>query len=283
MLKEMMTDGYPFRVRRFISQARDNNLSENYNLFLESQSLNNTVLLSGYPKSGNTLFRFVYFNLLNQIEPFYEGDISFDVLNEVQLHTVESSETSKPTYEAYPLFIRTHLNYLDPFSNLNLVYVYRNPLDCMVSMYYFKEKYRTWRKEKKSFKNSLRVYFPEWCYHLKSYESKADIFLSYESMYRHPFEAFKDAFLKLGLEFSDEQLKTAIQLSSFKNVRAIEEKFGSGTMTSAKKHGSEYGGLFTRSGKIGQWKEYYDEEDLEYVRKNLRRFNLKKSYNFIFS
>lgn len=282
LLKNMMTDGVTFQIRRKVSKARDKNLTSEYREFLRKEYFNGSIIMAGYPKSGNTLFRFVYFNLLNQIEPFQEGPLNFDQLNEIQFHTVEGKDMGKPSYNALPMMIRSHLNHLDSFNFLRLVYVYRNPLDCMISMHYFKEVYRTWRKEKKTFKESLRTYLPEWCYHMKSYEKEADFILSYEEMFRHPQKSFHHLFTKMGLEFTDDQLEKAVELSTFKNIRKIEDEHGSGTMTSAKKHNSTFGGKFTRSGKIGQWKEYYDQDDLDYAFEMIRKFNLDKTYKFTY-
>lgn len=244
LLRRNLTDGYGFRFRKLLHdfKGRDGREIEFVD-YIKKRAFESTLLMAGYPKSGNTYFRFVYFHLLNQVGLECDGEkvLSYDDLNGIQFHTIENYSKEPPEYKELPLFYRTHNLYYEYYRYFKLVYLYRNPLDCMVSMYHFKEKDRPWRNDPMSFKSSLRFYFPQWCYNVKSYIGKTPYMISYESMMRRPYDVFYGIFSQLGLEFSMPQLERSLELSSFDSISRMEDKNGADAMTSADKHNMKFG------------------------------------------
>ena len=116
---------YWFRVR--------NRLSD----FLKKHN-QQKILLYGYPKSGNTWVRFLIFNYFNLINnPNCLKTLTFDELNEIQSNVMDRGTTYN-NVPGFPLFYRTHKVYNDCYKLFDFkIFVHRNPLDTLVSSYYF--------------------------------------------------------------------------------------------------------------------------------------------------
>ena len=301
-----LTSGYLWKMRTNRSYHHEGPPYEFIN-FINKRRFNPPILLAGYPKSGNTYIRFVYFHLLNIIKNNNDQVLTYQDLRDIQHHTIEEFTLDEPNYTEMPLFFRTHNGYHPYYQNFKLIYVYRNPLDCMVSNYFFKEKDRPWRiinkdliekipkfywntggfipviaNVKKLFKESLRYYFPDWCMHIKRYIGTTPHIISYESLMCRPWDIFYSLFNDLGIVYESSQLETALELSSFESIKKMESKEGANAQTSAKKHGKNFAGKFARSGKVGQWKEYFDEDDLYYVERTMKKYGIWKKLSFIY-
>ncbi len=87
------------------------------NLFLKDKE--DSILLFGYPKSGNTWLRFLIYNyqylLLN---PSNKETITFDKLNSLQNNVMDRGSVFVPE-NGFPLFYRTHKIYNRPYTLFN--------------------------------------------------------------------------------------------------------------------------------------------------------------------
>ena len=68
---------------------------------------------------------------------------------------------------------------------------------------------------------------------------------------------------------NDEEISEAIKFSSFKNMRKMEEedKFNSNKLRAVNK--SEQESYKTRKGKVGGYKEYFEEKETEFLNKKI--------------
>ena len=84
------------------------------------------------------IFNFNYFNLINN--PNYLKTLTFDELNEIQSNVMDRG-TINHNVPGFPLFYRTHKLYNDCYNLFDFkIFVHRNPLDTLVSSYYFYKK-----------------------------------------------------------------------------------------------------------------------------------------------
>ena len=156
-----------------------------------------------------------------------------------------------------------------------IVSLHRNPLDTIVSRYFY-----TWanRAEKEHLYSSpidvidkvLNKYMRHYNFMKKLSIKKSNIIrISYEMMITNPFITFNIVLNWLNIPINIEKLLLAINFASFKNVRMEEELNGKAI------HSPDgYKGYFTRSGKIGQWRTYFSEEHYKYIVKKLKENNI---------
>ena len=72
----------------------------------------NIILLSGYPKCGNTWLRFVVYNYFNILHNNAKETLTYNDLNKIQKHEYGLTENDKGFEEGFPQFYRTH----DPYA-----------------------------------------------------------------------------------------------------------------------------------------------------------------------
>ena len=205
-----------------------------------------------YPKSGATWFRFLIYAIFHQkLEK--SGDVGYFYPEYPKDENIwERLEDDKP------LFIKSHSSYeksLDIVDKVDqVIHLVRNPLNIMGSKYDFyklegqeyiwfkggKAKIYTDLAEAKFYETFMREadWPPEklddehahggWNYMCKSWE-KAPIknpliIVKYEDLIDDPVNTLKTLLQKLDMEFSEEEIKNAVELSSFENIQKLEEK-----------------------------------------------------------
>ncbi len=235
-------------------------------------------------KSGTTytlLFLSNYLNLL-----YGDGySVDYDRMQkEFFFHTAEKNiggkdignliENRKSISEKIPNVIHTHvpLNY-----NLwdKCICLYRNPLDYIISSFFFHKV-----KRGKITKHPLTILenrlenFGETC--KKQLQLEKDfpnrcIRISYENLITNPFDVFSQMVRFLGLPYHEDMVLAAMENSSVDKVKEMEKKRGAAIVVPV---GAKYTGSFINSGKIGQWKKYFDEKDLKKAESILNGFDL---------
>jgi hypothetical protein len=235
-----------------------------------------SVLISGFAKSGNTWARFVVFNYFYVRDKKIEKTISYDHLNEVQ-STVLTRETDvEGGYSDDIFFARTHRPYYRPYDYFDVVvYIYRNPLDTLVSSYYSSSAKGNVEKNisiDKYVKNRIK----KWVNHYTKTFENSDIHLSYKKRKEDPLYEFGKLIERIDPEYKHENLKKAIELSSFESVKNM-----------SKSRNQEYGNYpnheenisndfnFTRSGKVGQYRDELDKETIRLCKDYIREQGIK--------
>jgi len=114
------------------------------------------IILSSFPKSGNTWVRFFFCNLISICE--WDGKtVDFTTLNNT-MPELGIDNLLKPWDhdELIPIIVKTHKNFLSIFKGHKVIFLLRDPRDVMVSRY----KYLT-ERPKPSFAGSFPEFIPD--------------------------------------------------------------------------------------------------------------------------
>ena len=246
------------------------------------------IWLASYPKSGNTWMRSFLHNLFrNSMEPVDINEISDFCLGESAAHWY-ARRAGRPVNELTPeelmklrplvhrdfttvfpdsVFVKSH-NYLGEVAGIPLhtmdvtaggIYVLRNPLDVVISVsHHFGETIEQAIEHLANdaftvgdMQSHVLEIHRSWSTHVKSWTENPSpqlLVLRYEDLLHKPRKYFKQVANFLGLKPSAERLERAIRNSSFKTLKAIEEKKGF-------KERSKKAENFFREGRAEQWRE----------------------------
>lgn len=250
--------------------------------FLSDNSKTDSILLASYPKSGNTYLRFIFANIIS-IEELDGQLLDYHSLDEMLPTDLFKADLREPwEYRTLPCVLKTHRAYRGVFEQLRAIYLYRNPLDVMVSNYhYFKSRSApppyastgtTQDVSRSPFTGTpsdyLREHIDGWCRHFRSWYKVADVRISYEELKETPTASARGILRDLGIEVDRGVLEKAVERSAFERVKELERERG----TSKKM--ADLDGQFARSGKIGQWPHYFDEGDVEFAEERMREYGL---------
>jgi len=232
------------------------------------------ILLSGYPKSGNTWLRFMIFNYLELLDNKKLNEtISFNFLNQIQSNVLEKGLELK--YKKNDLiFYRTHSPYSRCYKLFDvLIFIHRNPLDTLISAYYYYFKRELpFHAFPKKLRNKLKnidffvLYnFKKWLIYYNKSVSVADVIVNYSDLKSDPFSQMKKIFIKLKLPLKDELIKKTVKLSSFKNIKVMASKLNQLNGMASKEGESNFKGIFVRSGEELQYKNELKAETVNYI------------------
>ena len=219
----------------------------------------NYVFIVSYPKSGNTWVRFLLANLLAP-----EKQISFRNIEDYVPNIYKSSATLGEREGRR--YIKTHHPCYDLYPKI--VYIYRDGRDALVSYYHYATGKQVFVGSFADFIFSPFVeQFSSWNEHVTGALDFASehpdriLMLQYEGMLRQPpaSAARVTAFLELGCD--ERTIANAVEKSSFDQLKRVEQTFGGENLTKPL--------TFFRSGKSGQWQEYFTPEVYaRYVQEN---------------
>lgn len=234
------------------------------------------VILGSFPKSGVTWFRFIMANLIS-ISELGGRVVDYHLLNGELRAAYDSHDVPTIEFAVIPRIFATHRKYSDRrFGRYRKIYLYRNPADTMVSYYEFRKAWTGTNKYLKEFKYFIRddrFGLTTWCQHVQNWRQNSDVVLTYEDLKENTFSTVKRALEKLNIcSISDNNLREAISRSSFRSVRRMEEEKGLDIRTGS--HLKD-GFRFARKGSIGQWQEYFDDNDLVLLRNVLEEYELQ--------
>jgi Sulfotransferase domain len=223
-------------------------------------------------------------------------DLNADYLSRIQIESYQRiafsylSETSNKQ-----LFIKIHDAYtfskndgfpLIPEQPTQIaIYFVRNPLDVALSLANHIGKSAEKAIEKfivnpsggiVSLQNSANNQFHQplgtWSMHVESWLTKPKFpvhFMRYEDIKAKPFETFKAAIQAIGLNYSDDQIKFAIEETKFEKLQKKEQEKG------FKEKQNPTSNFFFK-GQVGRWKEELSNEQIEKIREinepMMRRF-----------
>lgn len=247
--------------------------------YFKSEGIKNSIIFSAFRKSGNTWTRFLICNYFNILINNADRTLSYNELGSVQPHTIENGSTDL-FRTGFPELYHTHYPYRKIFKHFsNIIYLYRNPLDTLISLYHMLGNrvvpfYGCPVTERKKFLN-VDYYvlhnLPYWIYHYKSTKDKGDVVLCYEEIRKDPFGVFSVAFKKLGFPLDEAALRKSIAVSSFENIKKMgqetDQKYG---ICSA----DRFKGEFTRSGKSQQYYGALKSGTIQKARKMLMQANI---------
>ncbi|MBX3445556.1 MAG: sulfotransferase domain-containing protein [Parvibaculaceae bacterium] len=246
------------------------------------------IWLASYPKSGNTWMRSFLHNLfrnshtpvsVNEITDFCLGGSSagwYAKYTATPLKELSAEEVARYRMQVqqdfttvFPdsVFVKTH-DYLGEHSGVPLhnmeatagaIYIVRNPLDVVLSMMphfgiTLEAAIEMLANESAGSASSDRhvpEHYGSWSTHVRTWTrnpSPGLLVMRYEDMLDKPKKSFKTVANFLGLKPSPDRLDRAIRFSSFKVLKAQEEKEGF-------RERPEVSKSFFREGKRDQWRE----------------------------
>lgn len=186
------------------------------------------VFLVSYPKSGNTWVRFLIANLIHPQEP-----VSFLNIESVlpSIYILPDRELRK---FSRPRILKSHECFHPRYRKV--IYIVRDPRDVAVSYYYYNLKKRLLAPD-----CTIDQYIPQliadeldmksgpWGEHVLSWVRMHDtlekfMLLRYEDMIANPHAELARVAGFLGLKYDSAGLTRAVELSSAKNMRGMEEK-----------------------------------------------------------
>ena len=254
--------------------------------------------LASYPKSGNTWLRAFLHNLLrNSRAPFDINRMSELTAGDSQAHWYERFDSRSPVAlggedlarlrprvhaliaESAPdtVMVKTHNALVEadgvPMITQSLtagaIYVVRNPLDVVVSYAHHlgqpTDDVITLMETKGFHSPASADQVPEhhsdWSTHVESWTASSHPQLHvvrYEDMGRRPGPTFRAISAFLGLKPPRERLERAMRHSSFRSLRAQEDRTGFIERTPSQDR-------FFRTGKMGGWREVLDDAQVRRV------------------
>lgn len=240
------------------------------------------VFLISYPKCGRTWLRM----MLGHILTSYFGVKSDNLLDlraiarkNAAIPTIRTIHENNPHYSK-PVEIKQDKS---KYYNKKVIFLVRDPRDVMVSLYFHQSK-RV--KILKAFEGSLEdyiyqdvgsidtiiTYFNVWM--SEGQRLKDFLFVRYEDMRRDPIKELKRVVDFIGLEqISEADIKKAVELSSFEKMRGMEKKGQLGTRILQPGDKKDEESFKTRKGKVGGYRDYLEQKEIDYLNKKLESLN----------
>jgi hypothetical protein len=224
------------------------------------------IILASYPRSGSTWVRFVLYHLIDLTEGI-DRQLDFDTLDEVMVELGGKNLLESWDYQVLPRFIKTHHNYKRLFQRAGgTVGIIRDPRDVMVSFYHFhKDNSGKYQGDFSSFLRNPRWGLKNWFEHYLSWDDHWDFVLKYQSLRSDTAGEISRLFEYLGLEIKHEIMQKAVERSSFSRIHKMETELEDPLDDNSR---------MARKGTIGQWEDYFQEEDLNYYQHLWRSFDL---------
>ncbi len=230
------------------------------------------VILTSFPKSGNTWVRFFLCNLIS-LRAWDGEPVTFPRLNATMPELGVSNLLRPWPYEGVlPRIVKTHKPRWPVFKNLRAALLIRDPRDVMVSYYHFERK-RVGGRFDGDFATFLRhpdLGLKAWFRHYASWHATCDVCIRYEDLKADDVETFTALLNGLALTFPAPLVEEAAKRSRFERMRKTEADHG----ISTDKEQFKGGGRFMRSGKTGGWDDYFNEQDRAYYAQLCQRHGL---------
>ena len=242
----------------------------------------NTVIMASFPKSGSTWLRFVFANLIGLSE-LGAPTIDYHRLDEMMpSDAFEKDLTAAWPYQTLPCILRTNYHHRPVYDRFRRIFLYRNPLDVMVSAYFYftnrvgpasaasdQEKSRMELKPYSGTPSEfLRLALDGWCLHYRSWMNRSSVTISYEELKSEPVLAVGNLLDGLGIEIEESVVQEAVERSDIRRIQKLEDESGLSDKM------ANLNGKFARSGEVAQWRAHFDEEDLNFCYRRLEEFNI---------
>lgn len=220
------------------------------------------IYLVSYPKSGNS---WVSYLIVNTIIKYLNLNLNVNFFNmHFFIPDIHISRDIDPNLSFPPFrrIIKSHAAF-NPFYRYVFLLL-RNPIDTMISNYYYRINLDQYAGTISSFIRDKRYGIKKWAAHTESwlekcYPAQSIHLFYYEHFIKDPEDELKRLFNLMGFNPSNNIIKGSIEISRFDNMRIIEKETQNYSVTKYDKFS------FVRKGKTGQWKKELKQEDVDYI------------------
>jgi hypothetical protein len=243
----------------------------------------NIIGLYTIPKSGTNYFRIFLVNYLFFLSGENKQPRNYSDLEREFPTLISSYIKDNQIKKCHPLtsqfgytdFCYNHGRPLPETPKGRYVMLYRNPLDYLVSQYYYSYEHR--KETAGNYTSPMDIIDKVFTRFIGNYpvmkaisnDKEEYLLICYEDLFEFPEETFKRVIMHYKLPFNELALEFALTHSSFNNVRKYED------ITNKRLH-AKNGGInfiegtkFTRNGSIGQWQEYFSDKDIKIIEEKL--------------
>lgn len=212
------------------------------------------IILSSFPRSGNTWMRFLLCNLISLNE--WEGEnVNFPLLNRVMPELGANNLLAPWKWNTLPRIVKTHRRYISFFSKSQAIGIVRDPRDVMVS--YFHYAYNRKGLFIGSFSEFIRSEkwgLPAWFTHYSSWKEHWMLTIQYEDLKMDTYHELERLLGVLNLKLPPVTLQQAIERSKANRVGQMDLSLLN----------SKDSARFVRNTSIDQWQDYFNEQDISY-------------------
>ncbi len=205
--------------------------------------------------------RFLLANLLRG-ERDNQGDQPIDFHSAVSYVPEYGLHTQEVKAAARPRVLKSH----SPLDELfpRVVYIVRDPRDVYVSYYHYLRKRLPGGTSFGSFLRKPDLHPCHWHEHVAGWIGRRNVHvIRYEDMLANTSQELRKLIDFWGQRsYTDQQVQSAVQASSFKQMKSLENQNGRPFRSEVHRQQST---RFMRSGKQGDWVNYYEDSDLVYL------------------
>ena len=238
----------------------------------DNHSATACIILCGYPKSGNTLTRFVYHNLIRTANGAAAETLTYTQLNAANpnhgfprgLIDGGFKAPAGIDHRGFAPLLHGHHAWSPEWREVgSTLFVYRDPLDALIGTWYATVDFPMHSDSREPIDEFVLRNLPGWIDLYARSIDGADAVLRYEAIMQEDATEFSGAFTRLGVQFSPSILTRAVEMSRFERIREMEDRHGERHGHRANAAHNQRFGLpgwrdeatvrFTRSGKSGQW------------------------------
>jgi hypothetical protein len=251
-------------------------VNKSFAKFTPENRLHDDLYIVSFPKSGTTWLNFIMANVHLKMSGREQQITYFNIIDfipDIMLNRcLKSNILSFPGHRV----IKSHAE-MNPLYT-KIIYLIRDPRDVMVSYYWFLKNLRIWNEDLHHLIHSPIYGIEAWCRHVRGWmeETPATSHISsirYEDMKSDPFKVMTQIYNLLGHRIPEEILHQAIELSSFENMKKLEEEY----KASGDSRFPEF--KIVRKGKIGSYRTEISEEDLRFIGEKASRWLSLFGYN----
>ncbi|MEP1094946.1 MAG: sulfotransferase domain-containing protein [Cyclobacteriaceae bacterium] len=222
------------------------------------------IFIASYPRSGNTWLRFLIGTL------YSDQTVTWENMESIVPDIYRCSDKFLREIKR-PRILKSH----HPFDARykKVIYIVRDPRDVLVSFYYFQIKFGNEQDNQNNFNLFFENYvngkigdYGSWKTNIESWKTNKEkvnnglIFLRYEDILRDTKHSLNEIADFLEIKKSPERIDEVISLSSFANMKKLENE-QSDTASIFKKSNNELN--FVRQGEVGVWKDLLSKRQLE--------------------
>jgi hypothetical protein len=237
------------------------------------------IVINSIQKSGTNYMRLLIGNYIFLINNFHSVD--YDEMNSAFPNSRERMysglytkvKKNNPIVKTkYKDIIHGHFYMgLNRNKHEKLIFLYRNPLDQIISRFNYKYKNRPskanlYSSPSEIIDESLLIYMAHFKAIQKIHDDKKSLLkIPYELLIKDPEVILMMVLSYLNIEIDYKIVRQSVEESSINKVLECERKRGQAIHSP-----DEYAGSFIQSSKVGQWKKEFSQIDVEYIFSKLR-------------